>query len=159
MTTGACIWRFKGDCGSRRWREHGVITALHAGNACLRHVTGDAHAAPATWLVVSMLGRVLNIFAVAGQTCIIGLCSVCEPEAATGRMALETMKLPGLYTGAHEPPGIGVVLTQISAIRVEIRVFQCREVIVVKEALTRGVGRSNRRHPGVAWCTCRVNPI
>ena len=92
-------------------------------------------AVPALWCVWA--GAFFTLFRVTGHAGVVGLLLLLEPVAAARGVAGDAVDLARLGTGAHAPGGVGVVLTQVAAIGVEVGVFQGRR------------GQSDRRsaHP------------
>ena len=126
-----------------------MIGAVHPGKGGHGHVAGDALVRRAIRLVVGVGRRIFHLFLVARHAGIVGLFFSLEPVTSAGGVARHTVDLSCLGAWAHEPGGIRVVLTQVTAIRVEVRVLQGGEIVVVEEALPRRVRGGYRGHLGV----------
>ncbi len=121
-----------------------MVGAVHAREGGHRHVTGDALASGAVGLVMGVSCRVLHPRLVAGHAGLVCLILGLEAVAAARRVALDAIDLPRLITGTHEPRCKGIVFTEVAAVRVEISIFQRREIEVVEEPFFRLVLHGQR---------------
>ena len=85
--------------------------------------------------------RIFHLFLVARHACIVGFFFGLETVTSAGGVAGDTVDLSCLGAWAHEPGSVRVVLTQVTAIGVEVRVLQGGEIVMVEEALPRWVSR------------------
>ena len=93
---------------------------------------------------------------VTGHARLVRLFFCLELVSATGGVTLDAVKLPGFDARAHSPERVGVVFTQVPAIRVEIRVLQCRQVVMVEEPIPGCEAGRQGVHLGVARSAVRV---
>ena len=85
----------------------------------------------ALWCVCSVGCSTLSFMA--GHARLVGLVLRLELVPATGSVAMQAIELARLDTGAHEPGGVGVVLSQVAAIRVIVGAFESHQTIMVEE--------------------------
>ena len=99
-------------------------------------MTGNTFIALTSLFVVGVVRGVLHMLLMTRHTGILKFFLSLEPVAPAARMASNTVDLACLHAGAHEPRGIGVILSQVTAIGVKVRILQCRDIILVEEAVT-----------------------
>ena len=105
---------------------------------------------PSTPFLMMGVGRgVLHEVRVAGQA---GSVPVLRSEAiaAAGRVTVHAIELPRTHAGAHTPERRRVVLAQVTAVGVKVRIFEGRQIIMVVKRFPRPVGGGQRAGLGVA---------
>ena len=124
MTDVAGIGRFIGHRDRGCWGPHRMIAAPHAGKFGFGHMARNT---PAGFIVGRMVGvsrRIRNMFRMTGHTGVVRSLFV-KPVAPAGCMAMQTVELAGFDTWAGQPQGVCVIFSQVTSIRVEIRIFKC----------------------------------
>ena len=133
-----------------------MIAAIHVSE--LRHwqVAGDAPACFAIGRVMCVRLGIFNPFFVAWHAGMISFSRICKAIATARCMAVYTIQLAALEARAHTPTCHCVIFTQIAPIRIEIRMFERNEIIVVKIFLAGFISCSNRTHLCMAWAAHTV---
>ena len=108
-----------------------MVAPFHAGKLCLRHVAGDASASFALRFMVRMCSWIFHMLLVARHACVIKLL-LLEAVTTARRMAVHAFELPCFHARAHHPERIGIILSQIPAVGIEVRVFECCKIKVVE---------------------------
>ena len=125
-----------------------MVAPVHVGEAGLRHVAVDAVAARRAGLVMGVGRGVRHPFLVTGQTGAVGVLRR-EPVAPAGRVAVDAVELAAADAGAHQPAGVGVVFSEIAAVRIVVGIFESHQVVVIEEPLGHLVAGADRTHLGV----------
>ena len=119
----AGIGRFIGhrDGGCRG--PHRVIGTPHPGEFGFGHMAGNAPAGFIIGRVVRVSGRVRHVVGVTGHAGAVRLVFL-KKVASAGCVAMQAVEPAGLDTGACQPQGEGVILSEVASVRIEIRVFK-----------------------------------
>ena len=125
-----------------------MVGPPHGRKPAGRHVAGDAPPGGPVRLVKSVLRDARDLVFVAGRARLVRL--LLEAIAAAGRVAVQAIELARRRTGTHAPRGHRVILAQVAAVGVEVRVVQGREIEVIEVAVAGDVGSGDRRHLRVA---------
>ena len=90
---------------------------------------------PLPAVMVDVRGGSILTALVTGQAGLVGLGRVLEPVAAAGGMAMDAVQLAGLGAGAQPPLGVGVVLSQVAAVGIEVGILEPHQVEVIEVAV------------------------
>ena len=127
-----------------------MVGPVHARKGCHRHVAGDALVPFASRLVTGMRGGILNFFCMTGHTGVVCLFLGPEPVSPAAGVTGDTVKGARFEAWTHKPRCVGIILPQIAAIGVKVRVLKGDEVEVVEEFFTRCERCRQGNHLGMA---------
>ena len=110
-----------------------MVAPAHPGEVRHGHVAGNALISRTVGLVVRVFSGIVDLVFMAGHARLIGLVLRLELVPTAGSVAMEAIEFSRLHTGAHEPGGVSVVLSQVTTIRVIVGVFESHQTIMVEE--------------------------
>ncbi len=113
-----------------------MVAPAHPGEFRSGHVAGNAFISRTVGLVARVLWRIVDLVFVAGHAGLIGLVLGLELVPTTRCVAMEAIDFARLHTGAHQPGCVSVILSQVTAIGVIVRVFESDQTIMVEEPVT-----------------------
>ena len=114
-----------------------MVAPAHPGEFRRGHVAGNALVSRTVGLVARVFSGIVDLVFMAGHARLIGLVLGLEFVPTTGCVAMEAIEFARLHTGAHEPGCVSVVLSQVTAIRVIVRIFESDQTIMVEELVSR----------------------
>lgn len=112
-----------------------MVSPTHPGKFRRGHVAPNALVSRIVGLVVGVRGGIIDLFLMARHASLIDLVLRLEPISATGCVAMQAIEFSRLRAWAHEPGGVRVVFSKISAIRVVVRVFDSDQTKLVEESV------------------------
>ena len=112
-----------------------MVAATHARILRRRHMARDAAIACTIRLVMGVGGSVLHSFGVARQACGVRI-ALCKTVASAGSVTGYAVQLAALRAGTHHPRRKGIVLAQVSSVRIEVRTFVRDEIEVIEKPVS-----------------------
>ena len=100
-----------------------MIVTAHPGEYGLWHVTGDAAATGTVFQMMRMSRWIAYILFVTRKARVVGILAGVTVSAA-GCVAVDAVELAGLDARTHPPKGIGIVLSQVAGVGIEVGIFQ-----------------------------------
>ncbi len=134
-----------------------MVSTIHVSKLRHRHVTGNALDFFAVGSVMCVCLSIFHSLFVARHASVISFGGIPKAIAATRCMAMHTVQLDALDAWAHAPARHGIILTQITPIRIEIRILQCDQIIMIEILVPRRKGGADRTHLGVTAITHRIS--
>ena len=111
-----------------------------------RHVAADAFVAGSAGFVMRVGGGVFHLLLVTRQAGVVCHGRLLEAVAPARCVAMNAVQPARPGARVHPPPGVGVVLSQVAPVRIEIRGIDAHQVEVVEVALAGRKAVGQGRH-------------